>query len=585
MVKPKDYTEMKKSLIAIIGMLFCLCSCVYELPQIEQNPYRTICEYLPGTAQMEVPGTLTPDELYDWISVSQSGNTATFTLRRNTTGVIRKACFTAPGEENKIIVFQRAHSLDAKVNSSVVSQGKTSVNMKSTFASDFIDDYAGWGLAYSKQNDLSTAVDVPQSAALSADGNVGQITGLEADTDYFVWSYVLSTEGDKIYSSAVALIPPICIGEGADLQKAIDEAKEFAEVRVLGGLTFPAGIKFTNANCNKSISGGWNADFTAQSMDNLTVIDGENVENIRGFNCSDEGDLPLKGSVEISYFEIKNCWNEDHGSAVHVCGGPVTIHNCYIHDNISKKGAIGTREEDYSSDLTVYNCILTNNVAHHHGAVFGFGDGASYDDQCHIVIFNNLIANNVSDKKNGYCAAFLAYNNTDLVFVNNTLYGNANYMDGDVNWPGIRIYGNVRSFVANNIFAGNLISDNVTPMVCRPHPRFFDFCYGTGTIANNIHENDFGVETGLATMIDNQTVELGSSLSNVMANPANGDFTPVGIALGTGTLGKFNYHEKRDNGYYSTIDLKALYQKYDTDLAGNPRVVNGKVDCGCYQSK
>lgn len=35
----------------------------------------------------------------------------------------------------------------------------------------------------------------------------------------------------------------------------------------------------------------------------------------------------------------------------------------------------------------------------------------------------------------------------------------------------------------------------------------------------------------------------------------------------------------------SGYDRKALQEKYGTDLAGNPRIVDGKLDIGCFQSK
>ena len=84
---------------------------------------------------------------------------------------------------------------------------------------------------------------------------------------------------------------------GENLQAAIDNAKEFQEIRVAGGAVFNGTIVFDAKNKNKSVSGGWNADFTEQSWDNLTVIDGGGVN--RGFYCGDNPitDMPLQGSV------------------------------------------------------------------------------------------------------------------------------------------------------------------------------------------------------------------------------------------------------------------------------------------------
>jgi len=573
---------MKKIIITILGGLLLMSACTrYELPQIDQNPYRKIVEYTPGTATMEVPGTLTPDENYDWITVSNSGSTASFTMRRNTTGLMRTATFTIAGESYKAMIFQKEHSLDASLSTSIVSQGLGSITAEVSLTTDYFDDYTSWGFAYGKSADLASAKDAPQSAKLINGKNIGEITGLESEVDYYIWGYVVSTEGDKVYSDMKAVISPVFFKAGENLQEAINGAKEYAEIRVQGGVTFPGVIKFTNANKNKSVSGGWNADFTEQSFDNLTIIDGAG-EN-RGFWCAEDDNTPLTGYVNISYFELVNCYG-DHGSGVHVTGGPVTIHHCYVHDNECVKGAIGTREEDFSSDITVYNCIVSNNRADGHGAAFGFGDGASTDDPVHAVIVNNLIVDNFSYSFGGYCSTFICYNNTDLVFVNNTVVGNMNYMEGDGLYPGTNFRGDVRCVLANNIFAGNLTSaDELDPPVFVRQKQHLSLGGGQEQLVNNIIEDEVG-ECANATFKDNYMPALGFDLQTVMADPANGNYMPVGKALGLGSLAKITY---AGNGFASTAecDLKALLTKYDKDLAGNPRVVNGKVDAGCFQAQ
>jgi len=572
---------MKKILFAILGAVTVFAACnKNELPYIDQNPYRKIVEYTPGTAEMAVPGLLTPDENYDWISVQQIGNAATFTIRRNTTGLMRKAFFTIAGESYKAIIFQKEHGLDAMVSASVLSQAQESIKVNATLTTDYPSDYEGWGLAYGKTDNLSAATKVKQQGVPAAGNNVGEIKGLEDGVDYYIWAYVISTEGDEVYSDMLAVISPVFVKAGENLQAAIDGAKEYSEIRVAGGATFKGVINFTNANSNKKVSGGWNSDFTAQSLDNLTVIDGNN--ETRGFWCAELDNSPLKKSAEISYFEIINCTG-DHGSAVHVCGGPVIVHHCYVHDNECEKGAIGTREEDYSSDITVYNCIVSNNRADGHGAAFGFGDGASYEDQVKAVIVNNLIVNNLSYSFDGYCSVFICYNNTDLVFVNNTVYGNLNFEEYGGEYPGMNMRGNVRSLYANNIMVGNKTSKNVTPAVYTPMVAFLSFDGGAGTFVNNVYEGTIN-GTGNATVKDNQMIDSGASLDNVMVDPANGNYIPVGISLGKGILSKVSYKENRD-AVAKELDIKALLTKYNTDLAGNPRVTNGKVDCGCFQAQ
>ena len=577
---------MKKYILAILGTALVFSACnKNDLPMFEQNPYRTIIEYTPQTFTMEVPGTLTPVAQYDWLTVSQSGNTATFTARRNTQDLIRRAEFTASGSKNKVIVNQKAHGLDATVTTSLVSQSKGAANIAISLSSEYPDDYASWGIVYGTTADRSAGKVAPQTG-VPTDGKLeGEITGLEDGADYFVWTYIESTEGDKIYSDVLAIIPPVYFEAGQDLQTVLQNAKEYAEIRIPGGITIDGPIYFTNSCCNKTISGGWNADFSEQSMDNLTVIDGKGSR--RGIQCSESetsfGPLTA-GYAGINYFEIKNCLG-DHGSAIHICGGPVNISNCYVHGCQSEKGAIGTREEDYSSTLTCVNCIVSDNIAYAHGAAFGFGDGVGYGDEVHATLVSNLIVNNTSLQKDGYCSAFICYSWTELIFVNNTLYQNNNYEEYGGEYPGLNLRGNVKSLFANNLMVGNYTSSSYDdPPVYHPMEQFLGMGGGSGTLAYNIIECSSIGDSGNASLINNTLVAPGTDVKTYMVDPAGANYMPVGAAIGGGTLGKINYKENMDTDY-TTLNIASLLETYSKDMAGNPRVVDGKVDIGCYQTQ
>jgi len=377
------------------------------------------------------------------------------------------------------------------------------------------------------------------------------------------------------------IMPPIVyVNEGDDIQAKLDSAEPGAILKVIGGATFTEMVSFVG-NAGKSITGGWNADFTKQSMDNLTILDRSNA----GFGfwvAGDDSFLPLKGAAEISYFEIKNC-KGDHGSAIHACGGPVTVHHCYVHNNESVKGAIGTREEDYSTDLTVYNCIVSANRANGHGGALHFGDGANYEDQCKVTLVNNLIYGNVSYLYDGYCATFICYNNVTLIMVNNTVYGEFNYEEYGGEYPGMNMRGNVRSLYANNIIVGNRTSKNVTPPVKVPFQFFLSFDKGAGTFTHNVYEGQLKGAIN-ANVSDNYMFDAGFDVKTVLTDPENGDFSPCGDAIDGGTLGKVTYKENRDKTPFE-LNITELLTRFDTDLAGNTRVSNGKVCCGCFQAK
>jgi len=570
---------MKRIVIALmaIGLLFTSCQ-KNELPVLDQNPYRIIVDYTPGTCDMTVAGTLTPDENYDWITVSQSGDKATFTFRRNTTGLVRTAVYSMGGSKAK--VFQKAHGLDASLETSLVNQGLGQATIQMTFATSYLDDYVGWGIVYSKTSEPGAGTSVQIQGKPVIGKNVGTVTGLDEGCDYYFWPYVLSTEGDKVLGPMLAVIPPVYVQAGEDLQAALDGAKEFSEVRVAGGATFSNTIKFSNSCKNKAISGGWNADFTSQSMENLTVLDLADAGF--GFWCAgDDSFGPLDGYAEISYFEIKNC-KGDHGTAVHACGGPVTVHHCYVHDNHGEKGAIGTREEDFTTTINIYNCTISDNKFENgHGAALHFGDGVDHDNQVMATVVNNLIINNEATKYDGYCAVYMCYNNTDLVFVNNTVVGNFNYREYGGEYPGMNHRGDVRSLHANNIIVGNRTSENVTPAVKVPYDYFFSFDGAAGTFTYNVYEGQLK-DAGNASVSDNYMKAAGFDIKTVLADPDNLDYSPRGEAVNGGTLGVVSYKENRDASAKS-VDIAKLLEKYNTDLSGEPRVVDGKVCCGCFQ--
>jgi len=577
---------MKKVIFTILGLSLLFASCEKNpLPQLEQNPYRKIVEYTPGTSTMEVPGTLTADETYDWITMTQSGNTASFTLKRNTTGCVRTAIYSISGSKEKAYVFQKDHALDAKVTAEIASQASTSVKVKVGFKTDYYDDYAGWGLAYAKENNIASAKIVPQSGVPALKGNIGEITGLESGADYFVWAYVQSTEKDNVFGDVVPLIAPICVKEGEDIQAAISKAKEYGEVRVIGGATFPGGYTIFDADKNKKVSGGWNADFSEQSWDRLTIIDG-GAKRMGFFIASASDDGLLNGTADISYFEFKNCnCGGMRGSCIHASGGPIYIHHCYMHDNTQGRGVINMHMDNMSTTHVIYNCKIINNVAAGHGGAIAVEDGNTRTDRTKVTLINNLIEGNYALKQGGgFAAGLYVYNNSECVAINNTFVANRSYTNGggDYGMACIDGRGDSRVLFANNIVVGN---ENAKYPAAGEEPVYFrgQFQLGTGTCrgtyAYNLVEADIQ-NPGNATLIENIIKPYNFDYSSVLSDTR----MPLGDAKGHGTLGTLSYTSSPDYPSCS-LNLEELFEKYNTDLAGNPRVVNGKIDCGCYQSQ
>ena len=577
---------MKKIFYAIMGAaLLLLAGCEEKGEVFYQNPYRIIVDYQPSTFTINgISGNVTPDGDYNWITSNGNGS---FTVRRNTSGKIRRAEFTVAGSKDKAIVNQRAHGLDASVASTLKGQGLGTAKVNVTLSTKNPDDYAGWGLIYGTANDRAAGKVVPMSGAPAVGTNVGELTGLAEGTDYFIWSYVESTEGDRVYSGVLGLVPPVYVKAGEDLQAAIDGAKEYSEIRVAGGAVFNGTIVFDEKNKNKVLSGGWNADFTEQSWDNLTVIDGGGVN--RGIYCGKDpvSDMPLDGSVEISYLEIRNCLAlSGHGSAVRVSGGPIKVHHCYMHDNTTDRGTIATREDDQSSDIEIYNCVITNNTSTGHAAGISIEDGKDYYGyETYASIANCLIANNVSTKGDGACSAVYVYNKVIVKLFNNTIYGNVTY---NPNCAALFVREWGKNHFVNNLIVGNLTKQDGSGVWANVNISDTN----DGAFYNNIIAGKNGF--GNTAQVGNTVLANDADAKSLLANPSvshktlkeylGGNYMPVGAAIGAGTLDVVVQHSGWDN-IDTELNIKEMQEKYETDLNGNPRITNGKIDVGCFQAQ
>ena len=577
---------MKKILIALAGIALLVAGCAKEDRYIEQKPYRIIVDYLPQTVSIPgLSGTVTPVDNYDWITSNGNGS---FTLRRNTTGLIRRAEFTIAGSSDKAVVNQKAHGLDASVTTTLARNGNGEADIRLNFSTGFPDDYAGWGVIYGKENDRSKGKKLEAQGAPSTKGNMITIDGLEIGKDYFVWGYVTSTEGDVVYgSNTTGIIPPVTVKAGADLQAAIDGAKEFAEVRVEAGAKFNAPIKL---RANVTLSGSWVNDFNEQDFSNRSVIDGNNK-----ITCVD-GRVGAGNSTTINGFELVN----GNGGGL-VVGGTVTVEWCRIAFcfNSSQGGAIFCTEQK-GDNLVLANSIIEYNKADAHGGGVAI-NGAGTSNK----VINTLFRGNASIAQYGYTGALHGQAGVQAYVVNSTFVENVNWRDGSSAdsspWSAVmfRNSGTHIEFV-NNIVAGNwyflpgVASDGDAhpdrdDMPIKPEyllemqVRVADFNEIGGSDANyivrsnvmgGVSANDFihraGSDAARTAAQAACTFVPNSEFNTLFVNAAAGDFHPAGKALTTG--------ENSDV-------VGGLLGAYTTDLDGKPRVVGGKINAGCYQAQ
>ena len=576
---------MKKILIALAGVALLVAGCAKTDRYIEQLPYRVIIDYTPQTFSIPgLSGTLTPVENYDWITVSGTN----FTVRRNTTGLIRRAEFNIAGSNDKAVVNQKAHSLDAAVSTALARNGNGEADVRLNFSTSFPDDYESWGVIYGKENDRAKGKQLKANGAPSTKGNLITIDGLEIGKDYFVWGYVVSTEGDIVYgSNTTGIIPPVTVHAGEDLQAAINGAKEFAEVRVEAGAKFDGPIVLRP---NVTLSGSWINSFNEQDFSNRSVIDGN-----KKITCV-EGRVGAGNSTTINGFELVN--GTPGGLAV---SGTVTVEWCRVAfcDNSGQGGAIFCTEQK-GDNLILANSIIEYNKADAHGGGIAInGAGTS------VKVVNCLFHGNASYAEFGYTGAMHGQAGVQAYVVNTTFVGNANYRDGNSTtaspWSAVMFRnGGTHIEFVNNIVAGNYYFD---PAVARKNggpadaydmpinPAYYlemqvraaDFNEIGGSDANYVVRSNVlggvleseaihraGSDAARAAAIAACTFVPNSEFNTLFVDAAKGDFHPAGKALTTGE---------------SSDVVNGLLGAYTTDLDGKPRATNGKINAGCYQAQ
>lgn len=582
---------MKKIFFAILSLAFLFVGCTQKETEPYQNPYRIIVDYLPQTVSVNgLSGNITPDANYDWITYNGNGS---FTLRRNTTGLIRRAEYTIPGKTDKCIVNQRAHGLDGVVTTTLARNGNGEADIRVNFSTSFADDYEGWGVIYGQDNDITKGKTLP-GVGVPETMNLITLSGLETGKDYFVWGYVTSTEGDIVYgSNTTGIIPPVTCKAGQDLQAIIEGAKEFAEVRVEAGAIFNGPIFLRD---NVTLSGGWVDDFNSQDLNNRSIIDGNLKQRCVISGILPTGDRPGFKNAVLNGFELRN----GLGSNL-VFNGKLTVEWCFIHDgqNSDKGGGIMATESE-GDDLLLANSIIAWNKADAHaGGVSVSGAGTK------VTVVNTLFRGNASIAQYGYTAAIHGQAGVQAYVANCTFVDNVNWRDGSSAtsspWSCIMFRnGGTHIEFVNNLVAGNWYF--LPGVADRPdeHPDRYDMPIKPEFILEQqVQQCDMNVMGGDdPNWVFQDNVICGAWSDNFIGRAGNGaaqnsaqdacvfvhndnfktvfvnydgaDFHPAGPAL---------------TGGANSAAAASILGAYMTDLDGKPRATNGKINAGCYQAQ
>ena len=347
------------------------------------------------------------------------------------------------------------------------------------------------------------------------------------------------------------------------IQEAIDSANEWDTVIVRDGVY---GIGRYGIGISKYIT------VRSENGPERCIIDG----NGGGIGFGIAHSAPIKDKSGVEGFTIKNC---EIGISCQY-SAPL-IKNCIIANNSGFASQAGGILIFGRSSPTIINCTITGN----HASSWVYSGGGIYCEDSHPTIIGCTINGNTSDPKGmggggitfvhstgtisdcisggnsvGVGGGILAMDFSRLTIANCLIYGNKAARGGgimlrgssptitnctivDNDKDGIRCLGYSNPVITNCIIQGN------THGIARPR-------HGKSRPAPVVtHSNVRGFDSGAGNI----------DLDPSFVDPVNGDFR---LQKGSPCI----------NAGYN--DAKALPQ---TDLDGNPRIVDGVVDMGAYE--
>jgi predicted outer membrane repeat protein len=296
----------------------------------------------------------------------------------------------------------------------------------------------------------------------------------------------------------------------------------------------------TNNTCSNNFGG--NASCISLEFSNATISHNSFTNNTGGGSviyC--EGNTPT-----ISYNDISNNIGLGINCSVNNGGNIPLITNNIIHNNDG--GGINCF---HSTPIISYN-FITNNSSLKGGAIKCSNNATA------IIISNNVIANNSADSLGGgvYCYDSSPEFSSNTITNNSAVVGGALYctFSSDPSFSNTIIWGNTATLSGNQAYLDDEPSD----------PNF-SYCDIEG------NSSAFGVNTNV--------FYLGTYSNNIDSSAL---FTAPSLGSGTGFNGLVaNWTLLANSPCIDEGDPVGAYPP--TDIAGNPRVSNGRIDMGAYE--
>lgn len=377
---------------------------------------------------------------------------------------------------------------------------------------------------------------------------------------------------------------------GTELQAAIDAAEAGTTVYVQAGTYFG---NFTMKE-GVNVSGGWNADFTAQT-DYATILDakanGRVLHQAAAFTT-----LTVWSNLTIQNGKFTAQQTDKAGSGVFLCDKGQVKH-CLIQNNLfdatsGEASGGGVYENGYTTSVLVDDCIIRGNTASHGGGVRICG-----------VIQNSIIENNTTTI-NACGGVQLHYGGA---MYNCIVRGNTGKDTG-----GVRLTGTKACTVANCLIVGNTATGTIGGVSVEGGLQNI---YNCTIVGNNQKSTN---STGRCGVRINVNADAPFYNNIVCGNMANGEIQAAqlelhatyqseraarvfknnaivfGSEVGVNTI---LLAKEADPGFVdaSHSDFHLLYTsalinkgddsqaKGETDLDGKARKAGPAVDLGCYE--
>ena len=253
----------------------------------------------------------------------------------------------------------------------------------------------------------------------------------------------------------------------------------------------------------------------------LTITGGRHAGDGGGI-CNIDGTLMLTGCT------VSGNTSDDDGGGIYNERGTLMLTGCTVSGNTSDDYGGGIC--NFGGTLTLTNCTISGNTANYVGG--GICNSGT------LTLTNCTISGNTANYGGGGI-----YNYGTLTLTNCTVSGNtADYVGG-----GIYNDDDGTANFYNTIISQNTASDSGSDVSCYS---------GSLSAYNTLSSYTDWTESGYCLVYD--------PAKPLFKDAANGDYT---LAENSQAIDKGN------NDYVET----------ETDLAGNPRIVNGIVDLGAYE--